>query len=87
MKSHERGNEPACLLAHELVNKVSIIIGFCELLVSDPTGPKSAERLETIHNTAKGMAERINAHQCRLAAAIRKNVSGATKTSDLAKAM
>lgn len=51
-KPPDGGHESVCLLAHDLVNKVSIILGYCDLLIEEPAGPKTAARLRMIHDTA-----------------------------------
>jgi hypothetical protein len=67
--------EPSCLLAHDLVNKVSVIIGCCDLLIekAEP-GSESAVRLWLVHDAAQLMAKRLNEHQCKLSEAIRQGV-------------
>lgn len=65
-------HQPMCMLAHELVNNLAVIVGHCELL-GDPDRP-DAERtkhLKAIRDTSKGMAEKLHQHQCHLAAIAR----------------
>ena len=69
--------EPSCLLAHDLVNKVSVILGCCDLLIekAEP-GSEAAVRLGLIHDAAASMAKKLNEHQCKLSDAIRNGVVG-----------
>jgi hypothetical protein len=66
-KSARDCNRPLCMLAHDLVNKLSVIVGCCDLLTNperlDPTAEK---HVQLIRNTAKSMAERLNHEQCHL---------------------
>ncbi|MFZ0954583.1 MAG: hypothetical protein WAN17_20105 [Candidatus Sulfotelmatobacter sp.] len=64
-----------CLLAHDLVNKLSVIIGNCDLLVKHvESGSECANRLDLIRNVARGMAKELNQHQCELSEVIRARV-------------
>jgi hypothetical protein len=70
MEKSTRGcHEPGCLLAHDLVNKLSVIIGNCDLLMSEQmqeqvqTGSECAKRLRLIHDAAQGIARELNEHQ------------------------
>ena len=60
-------NRPLCMLAHDLVNKLSVIVSCCDLLTdpgrADPEGEKHVQR---IRDTAMSMAERLNHEQCHL---------------------
>lgn len=59
------------MMAHDLVNSLSVIIGNCDLL-RELDQPKDAiARLERIRDTAALMAETIREHQCHLAVLIR----------------
>lgn len=77
VKSTGRGTGPGCLLAHDLVNKLSVIIGNCELLdkLVEP-GSECSRRLGLIRNVAQGMAKELNEHQCKLSEATRRDVAG-----------
>jgi hypothetical protein len=70
-------HEPSCLLAHDLVNKLSIIIGCCDLLIEEAQPfSQSAARLGLIHDAAECMAMKLNEHQCKLSEATRKKAGG-----------
>ena len=61
-------HHPVCILAHELVNKLSTIVGHCDLS-HDPgqTERQLTNHLAKICETAMSMAEKLNHHQCQLA--------------------
>jgi nitrogen-specific signal transduction histidine kinase len=63
---------PVCMLAHEMVNKLSVIIGNCDL-VSENTPPDSdcAKRLRIIGEAARYMVTELNKHQCELSGLLR----------------
>lgn len=66
------GYEPACLLAHRLVDKLSVIIGYCDLASEEAEpGSECAKRLELIHDVAADMANELSEHQCQLSEAVR----------------
>jgi len=51
-------------LAHELINRLSIIVGNCDLLKEDLPGDSEAgKRLCLIKDVAKSMAEDLHRHQ------------------------
>ncbi|MGB9199212.1 MAG: hypothetical protein WCB53_19975 [Terriglobales bacterium] len=56
---------PQCLLAHSFVNKLSIIVGECELL-DTRANPEFAHRLRVIRQTALDMAAQMNGHRCEV---------------------
>jgi nitrogen-specific signal transduction histidine kinase len=60
------------MLAHELVNNLAVIVGHCQLLGdADRPDAERARHLEVILETSKGMAQKLNQHQCHLAAIAR----------------
>jgi len=59
-----------CVLAHDLNNKLSIIVGECELLSEhDGVTPECVQRLTRIKEIAISMSKRINSSDCRMLAA------------------
>jgi nitrogen-specific signal transduction histidine kinase len=65
---------PACMLAHDMANKLAVIIGNCELLDEQvEPGSECAMRLGLIRKTAEGMAKEVNRHQCKISEAIRRS--------------
>jgi nitrogen-specific signal transduction histidine kinase len=56
------------MLAHELLNNLSVIVGSCDLLQPQQNlEDQSAKHVTRIRDTAKSMAERLNHRQCHLA--------------------
>jgi hypothetical protein len=63
--------EPACVLAHDLIDKLSVIVGYCEMMKEeDRNGSKSNERLDRMHTMDLDMVEKLRNRQCKLAEAI-----------------
>ena len=58
-------HHPICMLAHELVNNLSVIDGRCDLL-GDPDRPQEEKerQLQALRETAKSMAKRLHHHLC-----------------------
>lgn len=56
----------SCLLAHDLNNKLAIIVGECELLEERATDTHCLERLKAIKAAAQCMADALKVHQCEL---------------------
>ncbi len=58
---------PICMLAHECMNKLSVIIGHCDLAGETTPGESDyLERIATIRDTANAMADAMSGHQCEL---------------------
>jgi hypothetical protein len=73
--------EPACMLAHRLLDKLSIIIGHCELVSEAvPHGSECAKRLDRIHSVAAEMAADLSTHQCQITETVR-NLAAANMTT------
>jgi light-regulated signal transduction histidine kinase (bacteriophytochrome) len=66
-------HQPPCSLAHDLVNKLSAIIGFCDLLVekAEQQDAECVNRLTSIHALAASAAKQLTDHQCELSVLIR----------------
>jgi len=59
-----------CILAHDLNNKLSVIVGECELLSQhDEVTPECSRRLTRLKELAISMSKRINGSDCRMIAA------------------
>ena len=71
-KSTRERYQPACLFGHRLIDKLSVIIGTCDL-ASDQKEPSTeyATHLALIRDTAKEMARELVEHQCQLTEAVR----------------
>lgn len=55
---------PHCSFNHNLINKLCVIIGQCELLDKQVAEPECAERLHVILKTAHAMTGAIRGHHC-----------------------
>jgi hypothetical protein len=67
-KSFEVGYELVQPLTYDLVNKLAVIVGHCDLLREHlKAGSPSAKRMGSIQEIARGMAKELNEYQCRLA--------------------
>ena len=75
MKSNLEKHQPTCLLAHDVVNKLSAIIGFCDLLKekTEKRDTECAARLTVIHDLAKSAVKELVDHQCQVYAEIRSS--------------
>jgi len=64
--------QPLCLLSHDLLNQLAVIVGNCDLLSKEaPEGSENARRLLLIRKVAQDMAAQLNQHQCHIDAKIR----------------
>ncbi len=68
MERSNRGLEGrARLLKHDLIDKLAVIVGNCDLLSTEmKAASASAKRLDSIRDLAKGMAKEISQPQCPL---------------------
>jgi hypothetical protein len=65
------GTEPACTLAHDLLNRLTTVIAECELLLlEDPDSPAS-HRVRVIKEMSVHMADHVSRHQCRMSEILR----------------
>jgi hypothetical protein len=66
-KSNARNLQPACMLAHDLINRLAVIVGHCDLLTEDnPADSKCRKRLALIREIAYTAATELGEHQCHL---------------------
>ena len=56
----------SCMLAHDLLNKLAAVIGFCDLLASDQTDHEKEIHLHRLRVTALLMADMLNERSCSL---------------------
>jgi hypothetical protein len=64
MEPNAQHLQPACQIAHNLVNKLSAIIGHCELVSTKAEqGTECAKRLVLIRDLAKSAAKELTEHQ------------------------
>jgi hypothetical protein len=72
VEKHNGQYQPTCLLAHSLINKLSIIVGRCDLLREEALEESECyQSLMSIQEVARSMAEEITQHQCKLEAIAR----------------
>lgn len=67
-------HQPKCWLSHHFINKLSVIIGSCQLLQeqveeSDHPDPECIHRLTVIMEIAKEMSKELREHECQIDAA------------------
>jgi hypothetical protein len=74
---NERLYQPNCMLAHGLINRLSIIVGYCDLLTDEePEDSVCHDRLLKIREIANTAAEELGEHQCRLDTLLRESEFG-----------
>lgn len=74
-QSGAKKHHPACSLSHLSLNKLSVIIGGCDLLLESEEGspqldPQTVKRLELIRDAARDLAKEFRLHVCELEARI-----------------
>jgi len=66
-KSYEIKYQPICMLAHDLVNRLSVIIGHCDLMAEEnPENFKLSQHLDAVREMAKSSATALKDHLCQL---------------------
>ncbi len=62
------GHRPACMMAHRFINKLTMIIGSCDILLDSETHTESEcrRRLAKVREIAQEMADDLIDHQCEL---------------------
>lgn len=67
-------HHPRCSLSHLCMNKLSVIIGSCQLLLEEQDRSKKAaawvRRLELIQEAARDLVNEVRTHECELEAKI-----------------
>jgi hypothetical protein len=64
-KSHGMSVLPVCPLAHSLLDKLTVIVGHCELLAETNSADLASSRhLHLIRQTAQSMASELKDLQC-----------------------
>jgi hypothetical protein len=64
-KSNGMSILPVCPLAHSLLDKLTVIVGHCELLAeAQSEDSESAKSLQLIRQAAQSMALELKDHQC-----------------------
>ena len=70
----DKEHQPECPLAHDLINKLSVVVGNCELLMENtPADSPLISRMKLVLDTARSMAADLAVFQCEL---IRKRCEG-----------
>jgi len=73
MASKAERHAPACTVSHQVLNKLSIIIGNCDLLIEKTEqGTEYAKRLGVIREVAITTVNELVEHQRQLEAAVQK---------------
>ena len=73
MQSNRERHQPVCMVAHDLVNKLSDIVGHCDLLNEmTEQGTEYARRLAIIRDIAESAAKELTEHQRQVATAVRR---------------
>jgi hypothetical protein len=65
-----------CRLAHDLNNKLAIVVGQCDLLMECVKDAEHAMRLQAIRTAAQLMADSLKRHHCELADLLREPQAG-----------
>lgn len=65
-------HQPSCDLAHEVLNKLSIIVGSCDLMRDEVESVACLQRLQTIRRAALELADNLQYHQCHVRELIRE---------------
>ena len=66
---------PVCMLAHEMINRLSVIVGDCDLMGTKISADSEcAKRLSAIRERARVMAAELNRRQCELQGLMRTTV-------------
>jgi hypothetical protein len=74
--------QPDCPLAHDLINKLSVIVGHCDLLVGKvPENSPLFEPMRRVRDLAKSVGEELGQIQCDLARLRNINGQKASKAS------
>jgi len=73
--------QPSCMLAHHIVNRLAVIVGYCDLLAEELSAEepdkdsKRGKRLRIMRDIANSTAEELSQHQCRVDAITRIEVT------------
>jgi hypothetical protein len=66
MQSTRDNDDSLCKLVHNLINKLAVILGCCELLTDEAKeGSECAKRLATIRDTVEAMTRELKRTHCR----------------------
>jgi hypothetical protein len=81
-KSSSEPYQTDCPLVHDLINKLSVIVGHCDLLVERiPEASPLWDRMLLVRNLAKSVGDELGRLQCDLARVRTINAHKAPKAS------
>lgn len=59
------GTHTSCRLSHSLINRLTVIAIYCDLLSEDPAmDAETRKRLQIIRAAARSIAEEVSQHEC-----------------------
>jgi hypothetical protein len=59
--------QPSCALAHDLINRLSVIVGYCDLLAEATAEDcERQKRVLLIGEIARSAAKQLGGHKCKL---------------------
>ncbi len=87
----ENEHAPSCLLAHDFVNKLTIIIGNCDLLLereaeAEVPDSHAMRRLQVIRDAASRLAGDIQQHTCEISSLARETLMQARPAVEVSDA-
>ncbi len=84
MEESSRNNyQPDCPLAHDLINKLAVIVGHCDLLVEQtPENSPLFKETLLVRDLAKAVGSELGQLQCDLARLRNTNALTAAKASN-----
>ncbi len=85
VSAHDK-HQPKCWLSHHFINKLSVIIGSCQLLQeqadeSDGLDTECAHRVAVILEVAREMSKELKEHECQLDSATKMLLLGRASAS------
>ena len=63
MASERRPHEPACMIAHNLISKLAVILGRCDLFNERSQSIESARHVAVIREIAESIIQELTEHQ------------------------
>lgn len=70
----EEAVTPSCFLAHHVLNKLTAILSQCDLLQPETATPAASERVDSIRDLTRQIAQNVVHHQCALDQLLRNQV-------------
>lgn len=73
---------PVCPLAHRLLDRLTVIVGHCELLIATSSATSVLpQRLQVIQEAAQSMAAELKDYQCELIALHKRQENAAGRST------